>query len=91
MLRVLSCEDRAPRVFQKKEVIIGRAAHCDLRLENGVDDVHCMVAVTRQGYVVEDLASTVGTVFQGRKITRVFVEPGDRFGVGPHTVQLLPP
>ena len=90
-IRLLTTGDREPRVFLKKEITFGKAEHCDVTLGEAADDVHCLVVLTPQGYVVEDLASRTGTLVDGRRIQRAYVEPGDRVEVGGDAFELLPP
>lgn len=89
-VKILSSEDPSPRVFPKLEITVGSAEHCDLRLPDGTDEVHCLVALTAHGYVVEDLGSSTGTMVMGRRIARAFVDPGQIVTVGTERFVLLP-
>lgn len=68
--------DDATLALTKREITLGSGPHCDVRLDDGADPVHCLIAATRQGYVVEDLRSSTGTFLDDRRISQAFVEPG---------------
>lgn len=65
-------------------VLIGRAAECDIRLDNarGVSRNHCRVFVMDDGLRIQDLESQNGTIVQGKRITDAIVKPGVSFKVG---------
>jgi len=91
VIRVLDGDGGRVHVFDKAEVTLGSAEHCDLRLADGADEVHCIVALTRQGYLIEDLRSSSGTLVDGTPVRQAFVEPGARVGVGRTVLELLEP
>jgi pSer/pThr/pTyr-binding forkhead associated (FHA) protein len=72
--------------FAQHEISFGSAPHCDVRLDPGADAVHCLLAATRQGYVLEDLRSTSGTYLDERRVSQAFVEPGQTIRAGSTTI-----
>lgn len=73
------------------ELTIGRASGCAVPLpsDNFVSQVHARVFRSGDGYWVEDLGSTNGTLLNGRKITEaVPLRRGDRLQVGRTVLEL---
>jgi hypothetical protein len=73
------------------ELSIGRAPGCAVTLasDNFVSQVHARVFRSGDGYMVEDLGSTNGTLLNGRKLTGTTpLRPGDRLQVGRSTLEL---
>ena len=91
VLRVITDTDAGPRLFSKSEITLGSGEHCDVRLGSDADAVHCIVARTRHGYLVEDLRTKEGTRVGGKPITQAFVEPGVPVQVGWTTFVLIDP
>lgn len=67
-----------------ESVLIGRAAECDIRLENarGVSRNHCRVFVMDDGLRIQDLDSQNGTIIQGKRVADAIIKPGISFKVG---------
>ena len=67
-----------------ESVLIGRAAECDIRLENarGISRTHCRVFVMDDGLRVQDLGSQNGTIVQGKRISDAIIKPGVSFKIG---------
>ena len=73
-----------------RSVVIGRHPECDVVLRDGsVSGRHARIALTRDGFRVEDLGSTNGTFVNGQRITRpATVRPGDTIQTGNATWRL---
>jgi pSer/pThr/pTyr-binding forkhead associated (FHA) protein len=62
---------------------VGRAPNCDLRIDAPfISREHLRIALATDCYVVTDLASTNGTVHNGRPVLGGRLVPGDRIEVG---------
>ena len=63
--------------------IVGRGAEADLRLpDTGVSRAHAEVRVDGDRVRVVDLASTNGTLVNGRRVTEAELSDGDRLDIG---------
>jgi len=63
---------------------IGRRSDCDLSLKyDGVSRNHARIVYEGEGYVVEDLGSSNGTLVRGQAIQRHRLEHGDILQFGP--------
>jgi pSer/pThr/pTyr-binding forkhead associated (FHA) protein len=72
-------------VFQLgPRVVIGRLDTCDLPVDDrSVSREHARLSRLRDGYVIEDLGSTNGTLVNGQRIHEaVLLHPGDLVSVG---------
>lgn len=80
--------DGAP-VDLGERVVVGRMATCDVPVQDkSVSREHARFTRTPEGYLVEDLNSTNGTLVNGRRITEpAVVSAGDRVTFG--TVEFL--
>jgi len=87
---VLTRGDRTPLVFPKIEITVGNGEMCDVRLPRCAAEVHCVIALTKEGYVVEDLGSPAGTLVGRKRIERSYVNPGEIIRVGGDKLILLP-
>src|SRR4051794_38358384 len=67
------------------EFVVGRGASCQLRVDSPeVSDRHCVIRTQGDRVVIDDLASTLGTVVNDRQILEpVEVRDGDTLRVGP--------
>src|SRR6266849_2040062 len=68
-----------------REVTVGRAATCDLRIDDdAVSGRHLAIRRAGRDYVAEDLGSTNGTFLGGldRRITRAILRSGDELRIG---------
>ena len=73
--------------IDKEEIMIGRVDNCDLLVEDElVSRHHCKILLTPDGAQLVDLASTNGTLLNGRKIDKVFLKEGDQIQVGSVTI-----
>jgi uncharacterized protein YycO len=69
--------------LHSRPVGIGRAAHNDLVLpEDLVSRAHARVVRQKNGYIIEDLASTTGTFVNHQRVTRAVLRDGDEIGIG---------
>ena len=73
-----------------ERVVIGRDESCDLRLTDAsVSRWHAQVSATRSSLVLEDLGSTNGTTYRGRRITApCAIEVGEEIEIGSVTLRV---
>ncbi|MEQ9455482.1 MAG: FHA domain-containing protein [Phycisphaeraceae bacterium] len=84
--------DGSHRAFPLKagNVIVGRAAGCDLRIPlASVSRKHCVFEVEDDAVTVRDLGSSNGTHHNGLRITEAELEPGDEITIGPVVFRVL--
>ena len=68
----------ATRFIDGMRLSIGRAADCDIRLEDvAVSKHHAIVEVLGKDYVLRDLGSSNGTKVNGQEVTRHLLQHGD--------------
>lgn len=68
---------------QPHELVIGRSSRCDVRLRDPTVSRRHARLIFRDGrWVFQDLASTNGSVLNGRRVGRCEVRPGDRLRLG---------
>lgn len=73
--------------IDKEEYMIGRVDNCDLKIEDElVSRHHCKILMTPDGAQIVDLASTNGTLINGRKVDKAFLKEGDQVQVGSQTI-----
>ena len=73
--------------IDKEEFMIGRVENCDLQVEDDlVSRHHCKILLTPDGAQIVDLASTNGTLVNGRRVDKVFLKEGDQLQVGSITI-----
>jgi pSer/pThr/pTyr-binding forkhead associated (FHA) protein len=72
------------------ETTIGRGAGCGVPIDDAhVSKVHARVSPTADGWTVEDLSSTNGTMVEGEFITRPTpIAPGGRITIGEVILEL---
>lgn len=69
--------------LEKEEFMVGRGEHCDLMVEDDlVSRHHCKLVITKEKTLLVDLASTNGTLVNGRKTDRCILNEGDQIQVG---------
>lgn len=72
---------------EAETVTLGRSSDCDLRLPDAdTSRRHARIAFEGGRFVVRDLASTNGTLVNGKRIEQHALVPGDRIQVGANTV-----
>lgn len=71
--------------LQKREIVIGRGAQADIRLQDdGVSRIHAKIVLHPTGAVeIIDLDSTNGTYVDGESVRSSFLTEGVSIGVGP--------
>lgn len=70
-------------VPEPHELTIGRDPCCDVVLSDpSVSRRHARVMLRQGRWVLQDLASTNGTLLNGRRVGRCEVRPGDRLSLG---------
>jgi hypothetical protein len=63
---------------------MGRAEHCDIRLNvEEIDPLHCLLIRTPEGFHVRDLGSGSGTFVNGTAVTEQLLKHNDRLTIGP--------
>lgn len=73
--------------IDKDEFMIGRVDNCDLKIEDElVSRHHCKILMTPDGAQIVDLASTNGTLINGRRVDKTFLQEGDQIQVGSATI-----
>jgi diguanylate cyclase (GGDEF)-like protein len=73
--------------IDKDEFMIGRVEHCDLVVEDDlVSRHHCKILATPDGAQIIDLASTNGTLLNGRRVEKAILQEGDQIQVGAITI-----
>jgi len=73
--------------IDKDEFMIGRVENCDLVVEDDlVSRHHCKLLLTPDGAEIVDLASTNGTLLNGRRTDKAFLKEGDQIQIGSITI-----
>ncbi len=73
-----------------RRVIIGRAASCDLVVEDGgCSRKHAMLLCSGTGWTLQDLGSSNGVTLNGRNVQSGPVDPGDVLAIGRTRIRLL--
>jgi transcriptional regulator with GAF, ATPase, and Fis domain len=89
-LRVMTGPD-APRTIEStsSEVTIGSGPDQDLQLtDQYVSRSHCVIRVSDDGLICEDLDSTNGTLVGGHRVKGAVIGPGDTLTVGETMISL---
>ena len=83
-----------PIPLERKEVILGRALEADVRINDSrVSRRHACIETVfndeteADDYIISDLTSRSGTLLNGQKITREFLQHGDKITVGKHLLR----
>ena len=72
--------------------LIGRSAHCDIRLSaDGVSATHCALVCGPDGLLLRDLESETGTFLNGERVSSLRLTDGDQLVVGPFQFQVCLP
>ena len=73
--------------LEKDEFMVGRGEQCDLVVEDDlVSRHHCKLVITKEKTLLVDLASTNGTLVNGRRSDRCTLNEGDQIQVGSSTI-----
>jgi DNA-binding NtrC family response regulator len=88
-LLVLRGPDKGRAIALEREVtVVGTSSRCDLQLtDETVSRNHFALRAEPDGYVVEDLGSTNGTLLRDRRVRSAFLEWGDRLVLGGTTLR----
>jgi hypothetical protein len=71
------------RSIKNHVVIIGSAHGCDIELTSEqIGPVHCILAHVRQGWLLRDCGSLVGTYVNGQRIQEAYLTHGDQIQLG---------
>jgi len=83
-----------PIPLDRDEVILGRALEADVRVNDArASRLHARITTERDEatgqthYRITDLASTNGTLLNGKQITEAFLEDGDKLVIGEHILR----
>jgi general secretion pathway protein A len=84
---MISCADEEPREFPLTQgrYVIGRTAENDIQIDSRfVSRHHAQLTLGPRAAIVEDLNSTNGIYFGGRRIKRRTMKDGEAFVIGEH-------
>jgi len=71
-------------------LLVGRTPENDLQIDSKyVSRHHCQITVALEGAVVEDLNSTNGIVYRGKRVRRHLLKDADVIVIGQHTLTYL--
>jgi hypothetical protein len=71
------------------ELLIGRAARCDVVLDDQtVSRRHALLLFRDGGWIVRDMGSKNGVTVNGTKVGRCRLDPGDRLALGLQLVEI---
>lgn len=69
---------------------IGRKSECDISIKDpAVSGSHAQIQKLGKNYVIEDLGSTNGVVFKGRKVKQQILKHNDVVAIGEHQLKFL--
>ncbi len=75
------------RVLNKPVMTIGRLSSNDIPVPSQrVSRLHAKILASNGAWVIEDAESLNGLVYQGQRIDRLILRPGDRVFLSPHVV-----
>ncbi len=78
-------------VSEKERIRVGTHSTNDLALEDRtVSRHHCELSYTDKGYLLTDLDSTNGTLLDGKRIVRAYLQPGSTIKVGQSSLTFSP-
>jgi pSer/pThr/pTyr-binding forkhead associated (FHA) protein len=74
----------------RERVTIGRKPHNDIVLDHrAVSSQHATITLLLDDAILEDLASTNGTLVQGRKVSRQELQDGDKIAIAIFSLEYL--
>jgi pSer/pThr/pTyr-binding forkhead associated (FHA) protein len=80
-------DTQAERTLDRDELRIGRAADCDIVVDNlGVSRLHCTIVRDGNGWTLVDGGSNNGTFVGGQRIDRHPLKDKDRIVLGKHSL-----
>tara|TARA_R110002072_G_scaffold1598_6_gene13619 strand:- start:51776 stop:52393 length:618 start_codon:yes stop_codon:yes gene_type:complete len=69
---------------------IGRKSECDISIKDpAVSGSHAQIQKLGKNYVIEDLGSTNGVVYKGRKVKQQILKHNDLVSIGEHQLKFL--
>ena len=69
---------------------IGRKSECDISIKDpAVSGSHAQIHKLGKNYVIEDLGSTNGVVYKGRKVKQQILKHNDLVSIGEHQLKFL--
>ncbi len=84
ILEIIQGPDMGKMILLDEESLyIGRHAQCGLVINDPeVSRRHIKMTQSKEGWLIDDLGSTNGTLVNGQRISRQLVLPGDRIQIG---------
>ncbi len=80
--QLMPLDGETPLEVEKDMILIGRDAHCDLRIEHkSVSKLHCILVKTDGLILLRDLGSTNGTRVNGSRVRRAALLPNDKLTI----------
>ncbi|MFK8113782.1 MAG: diguanylate cyclase [Rubripirellula sp.] len=77
-------------LLDEERIVLGRDESCDLVLNDGsVSRQHATISVSEEGYVLEDLDSTNGTLINGKAESQKLLHSGDTIQFGSFIFKFL--
>jgi len=89
---ILSLDDRVIKDFEisKERMTIGRKPHNDIQIDNlAVSGEHAMIMTILNDSFLEDLASTNGTMVNGKAVKKHFLQPDDVVEIGKYKLRYI--
>jgi CRP-like cAMP-binding protein len=69
---------------------IGRSSRTDITLtDQTVSGSHARISFQQDAWLIEDLGSSNGIIFEGERVARTTLSPGDTFQLGEATLRLI--
>ncbi|MFN3238090.1 MAG: FHA domain-containing protein [Pseudomonadales bacterium] len=91
-VKVILIKDKPIAQFQIERDItsIGRRSECDISIKDpAVSGSHAQIQKLGKNYVIEDLGSTNGVVYNGRKVKQQILRNNDVVKIGEHELKFL--
>jgi len=77
-------------VVESDVTSIGRKSECDISIKDpAVSGSHAQIQKLGKNYVIEDLGSTNGVVYNGRKVKQQVLKHNDVVSIGEHQLKFL--
>ncbi|MFT7245232.1 MAG: hypothetical protein ACI82A_002597 [Candidatus Azotimanducaceae bacterium] len=77
-------------VVESDITTIGRKSECDISIKDpAVSGTHAQIHKLGKNYVIEDLGSTNGVVYKGRKVKQQVLKHNDLVSIGEHQLKFL--
>jgi predicted component of type VI protein secretion system len=81
--RLVSLDGHPEIHLSQTVILVGRHAHCDVRIDSSrVSRRHCCLVLEEGHLVVRDLESTNGTWVNGDRVSVARMAPGDELTIG---------